>query len=116
MLRWLPRLFFIAAALLLLWAGPSWWIGNRMVMDMPVEVRPPAPWSTLIPLLMAAMPAVFAIVLITVGVCLARRRSYRLCMVASCVAVFCGPAFVLAIPTVILLTRTPVKALFERNV
>ncbi len=116
MLRWLPRLYFAAAALLLLWTVPSWWIVNRMMMDMPIEVRPEAPWSMLILWFMTAVPAIFAAVLATVGFCLVRRSSFKLCMVASCVAIFCGPAFVLAIPTVILLTRTPVKATFERNV
>ena len=114
LLRWLPRLHVILAVLLLLWAIPSWWIVNTMFADMPVEARPPAPWADMLPHLSAAIPAGMAVVLLVAAICLTRRRGYVACMVAAGVSCVTVPAVVLGVPTLILLTRPPVKALFGR--
>lgn len=115
LLRWLPRLHVIMAVLLLLWAIPSWWIVNHMFADMPMQARPPAPWADALPYLSAAIPAGMAVVLLIAGICLARRRGYAACLVAAGVSCVTFPAIALGVPTLILLTRPPVKALFGRN-
>ena len=115
LLRWLPRLHVILAALLLLWAIPSWWIVNNIFADMPTETRPAAPWADVFPYLSAAIPAGMAVVLLITAICLARRRGYVACMVAASVSCVSFPAIALGVPTLILLTRPAVKALFGRN-
>lgn len=115
LLRWLPRLHVVMAVLLLLWAIPSWWIVNNMFAGMPAEARPPAPWADALPYLAAAIPAGMAFVLLIAASCLARRRGYVACMIIAVASCVTFPTIVLGIPTLILLTRPSVKALFGRG-
>jgi len=115
LLRWLPRLHVIMAVLLLLWAMPSWWIVNNLFAGMPAEARPPAPWADMLPYLSAAIPVGMAVVLLIAAICLARRCGYVACMIAAVVSCLTIPAVILGVPTLVLLTRPPVKALFGRD-
>lgn len=109
--RWLTRVNFGAALLCLLWTVPTWFIVSDMFASIPVEIRPPSALTYVF----IAMPAIAGIALIVAGSCLARRRGYVLCMLASAATFLAGPVLIVGLLNIIQLMRPPVKAAFGRS-
>jgi len=109
--RWLTRLNFGVALLCLLWTVPTWFIISDMFASILVEIRPPSALAYVL----IAMPASAGVALILAGTCLARRRGYLLCMLASTATLLAGPVLIVGLLNIIQLTRPPVKAAFGRS-